>query len=258
MLILSRRANQKVLFPALGITVQVLRIVGRQIKLGIDAPAGIVVLRDEVAERNPEVAYNKRWPSHKDVSEGLLLRLHAATVELNALQQELEAGRSDDAEVFIFRVFRELQSMDEELTNHHGDNIPAICPIARTALLVDDNQNETQLLASYLRSRRFEVTTVSNGADAMDFLAHNERPDFVLLDMLMPKFDGRWTISESRGMPRYAGLRVFGVSGMDPEEYGVEVGPQGLDGWFRKPLNPESLVLKMFSDSETRLETTMN
>jgi hypothetical protein len=37
-------------------------------------------------------------------------------------------------------------------------------------------------------------------------------------------------------------LKVFAVSGTDPSDMGVSVGPGGIDRWFSKPVNPERLV----------------
>jgi len=52
MLILSRRKAQKVLFPGLDISVEVLGFNGKQVRLGIDAPPEIRVIRDELTSDN--------------------------------------------------------------------------------------------------------------------------------------------------------------------------------------------------------------
>lgn len=53
MLVLSRGRNEKVVFPTLGITIEILRVDGRNVRIGIDAPKKIPVLRDEIlAERD--------------------------------------------------------------------------------------------------------------------------------------------------------------------------------------------------------------
>ena len=48
MLVLSRRTEEKVVFPALGITVQILNIKPHQVKIGIDAPRSVTILRQEL------------------------------------------------------------------------------------------------------------------------------------------------------------------------------------------------------------------
>jgi carbon storage regulator CsrA len=48
MLVLSRRVNETILFPGLGITIHVLRMQGNTVRLGIEAPAAAQVLRSEL------------------------------------------------------------------------------------------------------------------------------------------------------------------------------------------------------------------
>lgn len=51
MLVLSRRRNDKVVIPMLGLEIEVLAIEGCRVKLGIKAPASVRVHRHEIAER---------------------------------------------------------------------------------------------------------------------------------------------------------------------------------------------------------------
>ena len=134
--------------------------------------------------------------------------------------------------------------MESDLAGHAGTHAAQ----ARRALLVEDDANESELLAGFLRLSGFSVDTAADGCDALDYLAQHDQPDVVLLDMQMPRCDGRSTISAIRDNPQFQGLRVFAVSGKVPAELGVTVGPQGVDRWFRKPLNPQSLVRELKRD----------
>ena len=58
MLVLSRRENEKVLFPELGITIKVIKTKGNQVRLGISAPQSIKVLRGELAFEEPQTNTN--------------------------------------------------------------------------------------------------------------------------------------------------------------------------------------------------------
>jgi DNA-binding response OmpR family regulator len=107
---------------------------------------------------------------------------------------------------------------------------------------VEDNENESELLAGYLRTCDFHVVTARDGADALEYLAGNDKPHVMLLDMNMPRMDGRTTIGKIRSNPKCAGLKVFAVSGASPEESSVRVGPNGVDRWFTKPIRPDRLV----------------
>lgn len=57
--------------------------------------------------------------------------------------------------------------------------------------------------------------------------------------------DGPTTVRTIRGNPAYAGLRIYGVSGAPVEQFGLDEGPDGIDHWFRKPLNPEVLLREL-------------
>jgi carbon storage regulator CsrA len=61
MLVLSRRLNEKIVLPGLGVTIQVLDIRRGAVRLGIDAPPDIAVLREEVVGK-PRAELNPREP----------------------------------------------------------------------------------------------------------------------------------------------------------------------------------------------------
>lgn len=58
MLVLSRRANEEVTFPELGISVEVLRVEGNKVRLGIRAPRSVRILRGELD-------FQDRWDEYE-------------------------------------------------------------------------------------------------------------------------------------------------------------------------------------------------
>jgi len=244
MLVLSRRQSDKVVFPNLGITVQVLRVQGRAVRLGIDAPEDIEVLRHELHAGAPAMPTGPR----KVLSHEARNRLHAATVGLHLLRRQLETGRLENAEPTVTRILEELESIESQLGSARGQSaaLPASRPVR--ALLVEDNENELELLASYLRTFDFEVETARDGVDALERLASEAKPDVVLLDMNMPRLDGAGTIERIRRNPTHADVKVFVVSGTPRESAGPRM--HGADRWFSKPLRPDVLVREI--DKELR------
>ena len=59
-------------------------------------------------------------------------------------------------------------------------------------MVVDDDGNICELLRLYLEKEGFETVTVSDGAKAVE-LFDTEKPDLMLLDVMMPKLDG-WQV----------------------------------------------------------------
>jgi carbon storage regulator CsrA len=221
MLVLSRGRNDKVVFPTLGISVEILRVAGNKVRLGIEAPAEIPVHRHEVSERIAANGTAERavikLPVPKDahaaeVDHSIRNRLNAAALGLHMLHQKLESDDMNDVESTIFRIFNELKSIETYLQGEADAGASPHLVREEThhrALVVEDNDNERELLASYLRVSGFEVDTAADGLQAMVRLTEKAPPHVVLLDMRMPRFDGRKTISAIRNNPDYRGLKLF-------------------------------------------------
>jgi two-component system, OmpR family, response regulator len=267
MLVLSRGRNDKVVFPTLGISVEILRVAGNKVRLGIEAPHEIPVHRHEVSQRiaagegfvggisDASSMSVVKMPGRKDerarkLDHAIRNRLNAAALGLHLLHRNLEGDDHTDAEATIFKIFNELKAIENELAgstavagvSDPGPNEAAHHELHHRALVVEDNDNERELLAGYLRVSGFDVDTAADGLQAMVRLTEKTPPDVVLLDMRMPKFDGRRTISAIRNNPDYRGLKLFAVSGTCPEEMNVCLGPTGVDRWFTKPIDPQSLL----------------
>ena len=101
-------------------------------------------------------------------------------------------------------------------------------------------------MSTLLELSGYAVVVVEDGQEAIEYLKQSfRRPDFVLLDMNMPRMNGPETIDEIRSNPNWRGLKVFAVSGSDQQDLEVVVGPQGVNRWFTKPLDARQLVEEM-------------
>ena len=79
MLVLSRRPNEKIVFPSIGITVEVFRIQGNVVRLGIEAPPSVPVYRGEIASSLKEMnAFDMKSNRHQFRN-----RLHTASLALH-------------------------------------------------------------------------------------------------------------------------------------------------------------------------------
>ncbi|MGE0755542.1 MAG: response regulator [Pirellulaceae bacterium] len=243
MLVLTRRQQDKVTFPGLGITVHVVRVDGKAVRLGIEAPDHVRVLRHELADQEAAQDVYHQAPPATKLSHAFRNRLNAAFIGIQLLSRQLEMGKAGNADAILARIVDELRAMDSDIARLDSVR-PATAPPGRglRALLVEDNDNEAELLAGYLQTFDYEVRRARDGAEALDLLASEEKPHIILLDMTMPRLDGRATIKEIRTNPSHAGVKVFAVTGMSQEAAHVPSGREGPDRWFQKPIRPDVLV----------------
>jgi CheY-like chemotaxis protein len=73
----------------------------------------------------------------------------------------------------------------------------------------------------------------------------------VLLDLQLPRCSGYEFVNVVRSENRLAELRLFAVSGTDPQSLGIRVGPEGVNRWFPKPLDT-SRLLEAISSPQAR------
>jgi len=242
MLVLTRRPHQSVVFPTLGISVRIVRVAGQTVRLGVEAPRAIPVLRDELGcPAAPETVETAVGVLDRKSRHHLLGRLNTASIALYLAQQQLGRGLTEAAEGTLDKSLAELAGIESELAPIRQPTPPRL-PRRIQALLVEDNPNESTLLGSYLRLGGVDVAQAGDGQEALDYLATHDRPDAVLLDMALPRRNGPSVVAALRSDPNYTGLKVYAVTGSRPEDVGLAVGPSGVDGWFTKPLNPARLV----------------
>jgi carbon storage regulator CsrA len=258
MLVLSRRLNEKILFPGIDASVQVIAIKPGLVRLGIAAPPEVTVLRDEVKSRRLQASapgtHGAVGPfSSPEISRMLQNRLHITSVGLEHLRRQLQAGEAADAEATLASLEEDLHLLRQRLRYEIAKGpLPMATPPGRTrkALLVEDNANERELLARFLRLAGLEVDTVGDGSDGLDYLRQGGRPYVVLLDMGLPRCDGATMVRQIRREPEWQMLKIFAVSGHTPEEFNLGSGPSGVDRWFLKPVDPTVLLRDLSSELE--------
>src|SRR6476646_1776957 len=156
MLVLSRGRNDKVVFPTLGISVEILRVAGNKVRLGIEAPHEVPVHRHEVSERIAAGGESEtiKFPmpamsAQRRLNHAMRNRLNTAALGLHLLHKNIETGDLTDAEATIFKIFNELKALETEL-EHPGQSKP-VAPQStsahRRALVVEDDDTVRELLA---------------------------------------------------------------------------------------------------------------
>jgi carbon storage regulator CsrA len=246
MLVLTRRLNERLVFPTLDASVEVVGLKGGAVRLGVRAPGDVPVFREEVLDDGQRRQFASLGEAQRsaearlrELAHFIKNRLNTGTIGLALLRGQLRLGRLADAEETLARMEQDLGGLRQGAEALSAP--PAAGPVRR-ALLVEDDHNERELLAGLLRLAGLAVVTADDGAEALARLEAESRPDVLLLDMLLPRLDGPSLVRAVRRGQGYAGLTILGMTGADPTQFGLTEGPDGVNRWFRKPLNPEELL----------------
>jgi two-component system alkaline phosphatase synthesis response regulator PhoP len=113
-------------------------------------------------------------------------------------------------------------------------------------LVVDDDKDIVRVLRAYLEQSGYEVLTAYDGNTALHMLMR-ERPDLVILDLMLPDKDGLDITRVMRGEPALARIYVLMLTARveDTDKVvGLEV---GADDYVTKPFNPREIVARVRS-----------
>jgi adenylate cyclase len=113
-------------------------------------------------------------------------------------------------------------------------------------LVVDDTPLNVKMLSDILAFNGYEVVTASGGQEALALL-EAEKPDIVLLDVMMPDLDGYEVCKAIRANPGTAMLPVVMVTALDPQLERVKGLEAGADDFLSKPLNKPELLARVRS-----------
>ncbi len=116
--------------------------------------------------------------------------------------------------------------------------------MTRRILVVDDDREIVRLLRAYLEQNGFQVLTAYDGERALHILRH-ERPDLVVLDLMLPDRDG-WEVTRIvRSDPTLAGTPIIMLTAR-VEDHDKIVGLElGADDYVTKPFNPREVVARV-------------
>jgi two-component system phosphate regulon response regulator PhoB len=111
-------------------------------------------------------------------------------------------------------------------------------------LVIDDEQDLLDLVGYHLRKSGFTVISARNAADGLD-LASRERPDLVLLDVMLPDVKGTDALKRLRSRPETARIPIVLLTACGDEIDRILGFELGADDYVVKPFSPRELVLRV-------------
>jgi twitching motility two-component system response regulator PilH len=108
-------------------------------------------------------------------------------------------------------------------------------------LIVDDSPTEVKKISSLLEKHKHEILSADNGADGVA-KARAEKPDLVLMDVVMPGLNGFQATRQLTRSPETQDIPVVIVTTKDQETDRVWGTRQGAKGYLVKPVDENQLI----------------
>lgn len=103
-------------------------------------------------------------------------------------------------------------------------------------LIVDDDYDQRQILATVLRAKGHEIATARDGAECLS-LAHEFMPDLIILDVMMPGMNGYQVCEQLRADPAMAEVPVIMATALDDRDSRLRGLEAGADEFLSKPID---------------------
>lgn len=121
---------------------------------------------------------------------------------------------------------------------------PKLTATGKTVLVVDDERDLLDLVSYNLARGGYTVLTATDGSDALE-IAMRERPNLILLDLMLPGIDGTEVARRLRSEPRTATIPIIMLTAK-AEEIDIVVGlTVGADDYVTKPFSMKVLLARV-------------
>lgn len=113
--------------------------------------------------------------------------------------------------------------------------------MAKTVMVVDDEMRLVSVVEAYLEQEGFRVVKASNGREAL-IIARQEKPDLIILDIMMPEMDGYEFMRHHRKDMDTPIILLTAKVEDDDKVIGLEL---GADDYITKPFRPRELTARV-------------
>jgi len=108
-------------------------------------------------------------------------------------------------------------------------------------LVVDDDEDNIRIISTMLLARGYEVRLARDGRGALESI-RQQRPDLVLLDVMMPGMDGMQVLDVIRADPRTTSLPVIMVTAKNGDQDLLDGYRAGVQYYVTKPFTSRQLL----------------
>lgn len=110
--------------------------------------------------------------------------------------------------------------------------------------MVDDEPDIVEFIAYNLKKEGYEVCTANDGLDGIK-IAEKEKPDLIILDIMMPRLDGVETCEHLRRNPMFKNTLIVFLTALGDEQSEIKGLNAGADDYIVKPIKPKLLLSRV-------------
>jgi len=156
----------------------------------------------------------------------------SGSITLSDHRERDDAGREVPGEIGI-ETFSEGELDAVDLSTAH-------------VLLVDDNLQNLELVQAYLEALPCRLTVATDGVEAITAV-ERDRPDLILLDVMMPRMSGFEVCRRIKGNPETRGIVVVMLTALNEVADYERAVESGTDDFLSKPVNKLELITRIRS-----------
>jgi DNA-binding response OmpR family regulator len=120
----------------------------------------------------------------------------------------------------------------------------------RAVLVVEDDPEINELVGAYVQIAGFDYQSALNGTQAVE-KAHRNHPDLIVLDIMLPDFDGFEVARLLRSEADTRGIPIVMLTALDREEYRQRGKTAGASAYLTKPFDPDRLLAAIKENART-------
>ena len=110
-------------------------------------------------------------------------------------------------------------------------------------LVVDDSPTELKIMSEPFIPKGYNIITAMDGEEAIK-MAEEEKPDLIVLDVIMPKMNGFQVCRKIKTTPELKDIKIILLTSKNQESDEFWGMKQGADAYMTKPFDPDKLLDK--------------
>jgi DNA-binding response OmpR family regulator len=108
-------------------------------------------------------------------------------------------------------------------------------------LIIEDEPDTAKVVTKRLIQGGFEVVAAADAYEGVK-LAHKEKPDLIILDLMLPAGGGLYVLENIKMAAEIRSTPVVVLTGIKNEDYKQQILDQGIEAYLEKPYEPDVLI----------------